>query len=371
MTSKERILTAVNHQPVDRMPTDMWATSEVQEMLYDHFDIKVGKETQSDTIGLLGGYLSRGVEALIELWDKLNIDGIIDIRPPYMGDKRVKRDGLLYTEWGFGYKKIGYGRGVYLEQVIFPLEKVTTIQELEDFSWPNPDDYDYSALPSIIEKCGERAVSCGYHALFTFHQYLRGLELNLVDPMMDPDFTKVLIKKISDFFIEYHGRCFEAAKGKIDFTQVTDDWGSQTGLLSDISIFDEFYRSEMQQGIDLAHAHNIKVLHHNDGDCRPLLPRLVEMGIDILNPIQWSCGNWDLAELKEKYGKDICFHSAVDNQNTLPFGSPEDVRKEAKNLIETLGSDRTGFILGPCHNLQSNTSVENILALYDANRSNF
>lgn len=89
------------------------------------------------------------------------------------------------------------------------------------------------------------------------------------------------------------------------------------------------------------------------------------MGIDVLNPIQWNCGNWDLKELKESYGEKICFHSAVDNQHTLPNGSPEEVRKEVGYLVDTLGNDGTGFILGPCHNLQSNTSVKNILSLYD------
>jgi uroporphyrinogen decarboxylase len=365
MTHKERILAAVNLQPVDRTPTDMWATPEVQEKLFDHFDIGIGRKTKTDTIGLLGGQLSRGVEALIELWDKLDIDGIIDIRPPYMGDKRVTKDGILYTEWGFGYKEVGYGRGVYLEQVVFPLDGISTIQELEDFPWPNPDDYDYRALIPIIDRCGGRAISCGYHALFTFHQYLRGLELNLVDPMMDPEFTKMLIKKMADFFVSYHERCFKAAGSRIDFTQVTDDWGAQNGLLSDMAIFDEFYRNEMQRGIDLARSYNIKVFHHNDGDCRPLIPRLVKMGIDVLNPIQWSCGHWNLAELKARYGKDLCFHSAVDNQHTLPFGTPDDVRNEVKFLVDTLGSDGTGFILGPCHNFQSNTPVENILALYE------
>lgn len=79
MTNRERILAAVNHQPVDRIPTDMWATPEVQEILYDHFQINAGKETQTDTIGLLGGYLSGGVEALLILWDRLGVDGIIDV----------------------------------------------------------------------------------------------------------------------------------------------------------------------------------------------------------------------------------------------------------------------------------------------------
>lgn len=364
MTSKERIRAAVHHQPVDRVPTDMWATPEVQEMLFDHFSISSGKESKTDEIGLLGGYLSRGVEALLELWDKLGVDGIIDIRPPYVGDKRVTKNGIFFTEWGFGYREIGYGRGVYHEQVVYPLDGISTVEELEAFPWPSPDNYNYNALPGIIDQCGGRAISCGYHAVFTFHQYLRGLELNMMDPLMDPEFSKVLIEKITDFFLEYHERCFIAAKGRIDFTQVTDDWGSQKGLLSSIDIFNGFYRTAMQRGIDLAKSYNINVFHHDDGDCRQLIPDFIDMGIDILNPIQWSCGDWDLEALKRIYGKDVCFHSAVDNQNTLPFGTPADVQKEVRYLIETLGSDGTGFILGPCHNLQSNTSVENILALY-------
>ncbi len=364
MTHKERILAAVNHQPVDKIPTDMWATLEVQEMLYDHFGIREGKGEAKDVHGLLGGYLSRSVQALLKLWDQLGVDGIIDVRPPYIGNKRVTRDGIQYTEWGFGYKEVSYGNGVYQEQVVFPLSGATTIQDLEDFPWPDPDDFDYEALPSIIDQCGGRTVSCGYHAVFTFHQYLRGLELNLMDPLMMPEFTEVLISKITDFFVEYHERCFKAAGGEIDFTQVTDDWGSQNGLISGVNVFNNFYRSAMQRGIDLANSYNIKVFHHNDGDCRMLIPTLIEMGIDVLNPIQWSCGEWDLNDLKEKYGKEVCFHSAVDNQNTLPHGTPEDVRKEIKHLISTLGKDGTGFIVGPCHNLQSNTSLENILSLY-------
>jgi len=364
MTHRERILAAVNHQPIDRIPTDMWATPEVQEILFDHFDIKIGKETKTDTIHLMGGYLSRGVEALLQLWDRLGVDGIIEVSPPYMGNKQFTKEEIFYTEWGFGYKEIGYGRGVYHEQVVYPLDGISSIEEMEAFSWPNPDDYDYDALPALIDQCGDRAISCGYHAVFTFHQYLRGLELNMMDPLMNPEFSEVLIQKITDFFLEYHKRCFIAAKGRIDFTQVTDDWGSQNGLLSSIEIFNEFYKTAMQRGIDLAKSYDINVFHHNDGDCRDLLPTLVDMGIDILNPIQWSCGDWDLAELKRMYGKDVCFHSAVDNQYTLPFGTPVDVQKEVRHLIETLASDGTGFILGPCHNLQSNTSVENILVLY-------
>ena len=90
------------------------------------------------------------------------------------------------------------------------------------------------------------------------------------------------------------------------------------------------------------------------------------MGIDVLNPIQWRCGDWDLATLKADYGQHLCFHGGVDNQQTLPFGTPDTVRAEVQRLITALAGDQTGFIIAPCHNLQPNTAVENIIALYEA-----
>ena len=122
----------------------------------------------------------------------------------------------------------------------------------------------------------------------------------------------------------------------------------------------------MQRAIDLAKAYQVIVFHHDDGDLRKLLSTFVAMGIDVLNPLQWRCGNWDLAALKAEIGERLCFHGGVDNQRTMPFGTPEEVRAEVKRLIATLASDRTGFILAPCHNLQPNTAVENIMALYEA-----
>ncbi len=101
---------------------------------------------------------------------------------------------------------------------------------------------------------------------------------------------------------------------------------------------------------------------------RPLLPTLTEMGIDILNPIQWRCGDWDLGALKREFGDHLCFHGGVDNQHTLPHGTPDEVRAEVKRLVETLASDRTGLILAPCHNIQPITPVENIVAMYEAAR---
>ncbi len=344
MTPRERILGAIRHQPVDRLPTDIWATPEVWQRLKAHFH----------------------TDDHFEIFDRLGIDGIVGISPQYIGPGLMTEDAIHYDEWGMGYRNQGYGTGDYDEQVVYPLAGAETIEDLEKYPWPSADWYDYSVLVHKALAHPNRAIEIGYTALFYYHNKLRGLEQSLMDPLEKPEFTHYLIQRISDCFTEYHQRCFEATRGLAHITQVTDDFGSQHGLLISPKVFDTFYRQAMQRGIDLAHAYGLIVFHHDDGDNRMLLPRLVEMGIEVLNPIQWRCGNWDLKWLKETYGDKLCFHSAVDNQQTLPWGTPEDVRAEVRMLKQTLGCDGTGFIIGPCHNLQPVTPLENILALYQA-----
>jgi uroporphyrinogen decarboxylase len=344
MDHRERILAAIHHRPVDRLPTDMWATPEVYCKLFTYLQ----------------------VDTVLALCDRLGIDGIFHIAPPYIGPDLRREDDYWENEWGMGYRPQPYEAGVYSEQIHYPLAEAETIADLDRYPWPSPDWYDYTALPALAAQYPGRAIECGYTAIFYYHNLLRGLELSLMDPLLRPDFTRYLVQRLSDFFTEYHRRCFEAARGLIDITQVTDDWGSQRGLLVSQQIFETFYRVPTQRAIDLARSYGIAVFHHDDGDMRPLLPTLTEMGIDILNPIQWRCGDWDLELLKAEYGNRLTFHGGVDNQQTLPFGTPKEVRAEVKHLVKTLASDGTGFILAPCHNLQANTPLENILAMYEA-----
>jgi len=343
MNHRERVLAALHHEPVDRIPTDIWATPEVWQKLRAHL----------------------GLNDNLAVMDALDIDGMVGAAPPYIGPACPTIDGIRYDEWGMGYRMQEHGTGGYDEQVVFPLQNAQSLADLEAYPWPSPDWYDYAALPEQLKRGAGRAVKVGYTAIFYWHNCMRGLEQSLMDPLQNPEMARYLIARLSDFFTEYHTRCFEATRGMVDMTEVTDDFGSQHGLMISPRVFDQFYRAGMQRAIDLAHAHGLLVFHHDDGDLRKLLPRLVEMGIDLLNPIQWRCGDWDLAWLKREYGQKLCFHSAVDNQQTLPFGTPDDVRREVRYLIRTLGSDRTGFIIGPCHNLQPVSPVENILALYE------
>ncbi len=366
MTCRERISAAIAHRPVRPVPTDMWATPETIRKLLAHFGIDASESHATPGVKLNGGRLDCSPGSIVELWRRLDIDGMFNVYPPYSGPELPEVAGIQYNEWGMGFRKQEYGDGEYIEQVVFPLRD---LKDLDGYHWPDPDWYDYEAIPALIERCEGRAVNVGYTALLYYHNMLRGLEPSLTDPILEPGMTSHLIGKLSEFFHEFHQRCYEAAGSLIDTTQVTDDFGSQHGLLISPNTFNEVYREPMSKAIDLANSYGIAVFHHDDGDIREMIPHLVGMGIDILNPIQWRCGNWDLSGLKREFGEKVCFHGGVDNQVTLPFGTTQDVRDEVRRLSSELGSDNTGFILCSSHNIQVNTPVENIIAMYREARS--
>lgn len=337
------MLAAINHQPVDRVPTDIWATAEVWAKLRAHFGDGAN------------------------FFELLHIDGFAGTGPAYIGPAGPPApEGESVDYWGIRRSKIGYGSGHYDEVCSNPLAAATTLDDLEAYAWPQADWFDYSKMKAAAAAGHDaRAVACGYMAIFYYHNLLRGLETSLMDPLLDAGFTHHLLGRLSDFFFEHHKRMFEACEGLIDVTQVTDDYGSQHGPIISLEVFNEFYRPHMKRFVDLAHSFGVKTLHHDDGAIRPFIPHLIDIGIDILNPIQWRCPGMAIEGLKADFGRRLCFHGGVDNQHTLPFGTAADVRAEVRHNIDILAADNTGYILAPCHNLQANTPVENITAMYD------
>ncbi len=275
-------------------------------------------------------------------------------------------EGEAVDYWGIRSRAIDYGSGVYYENYFHPLQDARTIDDLERYQWPTPEWFDYSTMRERAQAARERqAVCCGYMAIFFYHNLLRGLETSLLDPHDDPDFTRHLLDRLGDSFYEHHRRMFETCEGLIDVSQVTDDFGMQTGTLISLDTFRRFYRPHMERFIGLCREFGIKVFHHDDGAIRPFIPDLVEMGIDVLNPIQSECPGMEMDGLKRDFGHALCFHGGIDNQRLLAFGTPEEVRAEVRRAIDTLAGDGTGYILAPCHNIQAVTPVENIVAMYD------
>jgi uroporphyrinogen decarboxylase len=343
MNSRERMLAAIRRQPLDRFPTDLWCTGEVSAMLRDHFG------------------------AGVDLNAALHVDGFRGAAPAYVGPPLPAMPaGESIDYWGIRRKNMDYGSGVYSESAEPALSDCRTIDDLLRYPWPKVEWFNFSAMPASLREARKtHAIQCGYMAPFYFHNQLRGLEQSLLDPLEDPEFAHVLIGKISEFFLAFHRAMFQSCEGLIDVTQVTDDLGSQAGPMISPALYREFYKPHHARMIALAHEFGIQVLHHDDGSCRVFLPELADMGINILNPVQWNCPGMETAGLKAEFGSRLCFHGGIENQGILPFGTPGEVRAEVRHCIDTLGSDGTGYIVCSCHNIQPVTPVENIIALYD------
>jgi uroporphyrinogen decarboxylase len=330
-------------QTPDRVPTDIWAVPEVWAKLRRHF--------------------GPGADVM----ERLHIDGFAGAGPDYVGPPLPAgaAEGVL-GYWGVRTRKMDYQGGQYDEISHYPLADAMTIDDLEAYAWPRADWFDFGDLAQRLRPLHQRqATQCGYMAPFTFHIYLRGLENALTDPLLEPEFTRRLLGHLCDFFYDFHRRMFQAGEGLIDMAQVTDDYGMQTGPMMSLETFRRFYKPHLKRFCDLTHEFGAKVFHHDDGAMRAFLPDLLDIGIDLLNPIQWRCPGMDMEGLKRDFGHRLVFHGGIDNQRTLPFGSPADVRAEVRRAIDTLACDRTRYVLAPCHNIQANTSVENIVALYD------
>jgi uroporphyrinogen decarboxylase len=297
----------------------------------------------------------------------LHIDGFAWLFPEYCGPAMpTVPEGESIDVWGIRYQQCDYGAGAYNETCYHPLAEAQTIEDLDRFRWPNPDWFSYAPMRQKASDARARqAVKCGYMAPFFLHTLLRGLERALMDPYERPEFTQYLMTRITDYLYEHHARMFEACAGLIDVGDVTDDLGCQAGPIMRMDVFRAFYRPHTERLTGLCREFGLKVFHHDDGGIRPFIPDLIEIGMDILNPIQWTCPGMERIDLKRDFGGKLCFHGGVENQRILAFGTPGEVRAEVRACIDSLGSDGTGYILAPCHNIQPVTTVVNIIAMYD------
>lgn len=343
MTPRERWRAVFERREPDRIPCDFWSTHEVLSRLL--------RELQCATED--------------DLWRALGIDRTHEIAPRFVGPEE-RRDNL----WKIEFKEQVYadGLGSYAELAAAPLAAYSEPEEVEEFPWPDPDWFDFSHVAEDLERIQDWPIRGGSFEPFNLYCALRGLELAFVDVATDSPFLEAALERIFRFTHEFNRRMFEAAgHGAVDYTYVAEDFGGQTALLMKPAKIERYFVPRMKAMIDLAHAHGVRAFHHDDGAIRAILPRMIEIGIDVLNPIQWRCAGMEREGLKRDFGDSVIFHGGVDNQQTLPFGTPEDVRNEVLENIRILGAGG-GYIVAPCHNIQPVSPTENILALYEAVR---
>jgi uroporphyrinogen decarboxylase len=184
-----------------------------------------------------------------------------------------------------------------------------------------------------------------------------------MDLVLNPDLVHYCLDQLFDFCYENTRRIYEQIPGQVTFSYVAEDLGAQENLLFSPEIIREFLLPRMKRMIDLAHEAGVYAFCHSDGAIRRIIPDLIEIGIDILNPIQWRCKGMVREELKRDFGTQVVLHGGVDNQYTLAFGNEDEVREEVMHNIDVLGADG-GYILAPCHNIQAVSPPENVAAMY-------
>ena len=184
---------------------------------------------------------------------------------------------------------------------------------------------------------------------------------------MNPDLSHAFLEKITSLITEMYASYMDAVGDFVQVVVITDDQGTQKSLMISPKMFREYIKPNLKRVIDVIKAKSdAKILMHCDGAILPIIGDLIEIGVNILNPIQTNVKGFDDTKaLKEQFGDQITFHGAIDVQHFLPNASPEEVRSEVKKRVADLG-ESGGYILAPCHNIYDNTPMENIVALFES-----
>jgi uroporphyrinogen decarboxylase len=193
---------------------------------------------------------------------------------------------------------------------------------------------------------------------------LRGDEQAYMDLLVNPDMVHYCLDKMFDLCVESTRRMFETIPGVISITYVAEDLGGQSSLMYSLEQIREFMLPGMRRMAQLARENGAHVFTHSDGAIYDVIPDLIDMGTEVLNPIQWRCPGMERERLKRDFGDRLVFHGAVDNQQTMPFGTVEDVAQEVRDNLGILGAGG-GYILAPCHNIQAVSPAENTVALFE------
>ena len=345
MTPRERILAILNRKPADRIPVDIWHTPEVLDALRAH----------------------TGIQDALELYRQLGLDKIVWAAPAYEPRPISPGENRARSIWGVLSQTVQAGAASYEEVLDSPLSSYTDPAQLEDYPyWPDPDKFDYSA--GI--KSAERAREFGFATIgpwishFEIYCGMRGLENAMMDVLAEPEFLDAALDKIGRIQTAMLDRFLTEMGDLIDIVFISDDMGSQESLLISLDAWDRFLHQRVTDWCKLIHRHGKKAMFHSDGAIRSLIPRLIDCGVDLLNPIQHICPGMDMKELKRDFGDRIIFYGGVENQSILPFGSRADVEKEVIACLNDLGAGG-GYICASCHNIQPGTPVENVLGLIE------
>lgn len=355
LTPRERTRRHLEREPVDRIPADFWAVEEIWDGLKAYFKTNSRREVlerlEVDCRTLVTG--AAGVRSVLLTY----------VGPPL----QQFDDGSFTDEWGKHRMYISHAYGRNTHFVDSPLGGFTSVDEMKDYPWPNADWWDVSDLREKIERINDKTE---YHlrfdlgSIFETSWQLRGYEQFLLDLGTEDPIAEHILENITLALLGIGEKVLDAAKGMIDIVCTWDDVGTQTNLMISPQTFHQLLYPRHKRVNEMVHKFGVPILFHCDGAIFPLIEEFIDMGIDILDPLQPDARGMNMPIINERFGKRIGFHGGIDIQNTLPHGTPDQVRQEVRDRVNLFGRESV-FVLASAHYIQADTPIENVLAMYE------
>ncbi|NLT42826.1 MAG: methyltransferase [Anaerolineae bacterium] len=341
MNSKQRVHAALRREPVDRVPIFMWFHPETAVRFGELLGIPPGK---------VGDAMGNDVR---QAWVNNNyaMEGIVH-----------ERDGDSHTDaWGIRWVK----EGAFNQIAHHPLAAATR-DELLAYRFPEDHLEELLAqmLP-VVEDADTHFIGCDVSpCVFEMYWRLRGMEPAMLDMAGDPDLAFEMLGRCADFALRLSREAI--ARYPLDWLWAGDDVAAQQSMIVGPATWRRLVKPHLAPIFRAGRESGLWVAFHCCGSLRPIIGDLVEMGLDVLNPIQCNCPGMDPFELKAEFGADLAFMGGVDTQDLLPHGTAEEVYAATARLIEGMTADGGGFILAASHTVPPETPDENVFAMYRA-----
>ena len=364
MTSKERVMMALNHEEADRVPLDIGGIN--NSCMHEIVEKQVKERLNLEDHGSLIKAINQGI---VVPDDSITDYFGADTCCLYFNEVRPwidNGDGTFTDMWGVGQKL--NPDGYYYNMVSHPLEDAEEVEDLEGFDFPEPTEY---MVEGLVERAKAHADKCcileGFREpMFGLPSWLRRNQNFYMDLLANEEFCDALHEKILNYYYRLIDFIMERVGDYVDIVKFADDMGTQNSLLMSPETYRERvkpYQAKLYGYVkDKYHK---KILLHSCGAIEPIIGDLIEIGVDALNPVQISAAGMEPEKLKSKYGKNITFWGGgVDTQHCLNVGTPEDVREQVKTNLEIFKKGG-GYVFTQVHNIQPGVPVDNILAMYE------
>ncbi len=381
MTSFERVKAALEHREPDRVPFDLGGSvlTGMNRHCYSKLRNYLGLPEREIQIQDAMQQLAR-IDDDAAAYLKTDV-GCVDPQPPSSPGlaKAPAIDGDYYSmtdEWGIEWKMPASG-GHYFDMADQPLKAAETAADLERFPWPDPSDpARYVALKQSADRYvheQKKAYILGrqYAGIWETALWMSGFEKFFMDMLTNESYAHALMNKITELKMEYWGNALDAVGDNVLIMSEADDLATQSSLLCSVDLYKKMvhpYHKRLFDYVKKKAASKVYIFYHSCGAVKPLIPYLIEEGVDILNPVQVNADGMDTSELKREFGKEITFWGGgVDTQQILPFGTPQQVRDEVKRRIDDLAPGG-GFVFASVHNVQSDVPPQNFMAMWETLR---